>query len=541
MKFFLPIILLFFSSICFGQDLKVYESNFNNKTISFKELIEKLINTKKDIYIRNVKVVWDESTDREYMDGRFNSIKEPETIIIENRLLFVDCEFDVEYFFVLRNIKFLRNISFKNCSNLKFNFKNVTFNNPISFNSNCFIEFLNFERCTFYGFALKNVQVTGKLIFDHCKMEVANSLPYFVSSFHKGSNLFSIDNRLESINLKISNCSFNKENNTIDKKINMVNLSNSVFSQLKIEDCDFNTPLLLESSTIENTLIMKKNLFNHPIVISNLNINDTNFKIAWKDIDRGILNLIENEKLLNAEKILSEKRNDLTQALFSDYSLIYNALKDQGNRLEANQCYVEWKDIETKWFQKTAIGKDRKFFIYLSNKFLSFFCDYGTNPLKALFSSFYIVCLFSIFYMGRLTYNQDSFIFVFFTLIKSRFDKIQFFRHRKIFTRKFEYEKSPLFLKEKGLVNRCFFIINNSTNLKSKKKTFIFASLLGLLVLSILQISKSIIISLNVFSTLGFGRIPQKGFLKYVAVIQGFIGWILLSVFSVSLINQIIY
>jgi hypothetical protein len=47
-------------------------------------------------------------------------------------------------------------------------------------------------------------------------------------------------------------------------------------------------------------------------------------------------------------------------------------------------------------------------------------------------------------------------------------------------------------------------------------------------------------LSLNTFSTLGFGEIPTKGLARYVAIIQGFIGWFLLSVFLVSLISQVL-
>ena len=47
-----------------------------------------------------------------------------------------------------------------------------------------------------------------------------------------------------------------------------------------------------------------------------------------------------------------------------------------------------------------------------------------------------------------------------------------------------------------------------------------------------------IALSVNEFSTLGFGQIPVRGFTKYVAIIEGFIGWFMLSVFIVSLLSQ---
>jgi Ion channel len=51
---------------------------------------------------------------------------------------------------------------------------------------------------------------------------------------------------------------------------------------------------------------------------------------------------------------------------------------------------------------------------------------------------------------------------------------------------------------------------------------------------------EAISLSLNVFSTLGFGNLPTLGISRYLAIIEGFIGWFLLSIFSVALISQVI-
>jgi len=64
-----------------------------------------------------------------------------------------------------------------------------------------------------------------------------------------------------------------------------------------------------------------------------------------------------------------------------------------------------------------------------------------------------------------------------------------------------------------------------------------FFTVLWFLVIHVLD---SVMLSLNVFSTLGFGQIPVRGVPRYLTVIEGFIGWFLLSIFSVSLISQVI-
>ena len=45
-------------------------------------------------------------------------------------------------------------------------------------------------------------------------------------------------------------------------------------------------------------------------------------------------------------------------------------------------------------------------------------------------------------------------------------------------------------------------------------------------------------LSINTFSTLGFGQIPVRGFTEYFAIIEGFIGWFMLSIFLVSVLSQ---
>ena len=65
-----------------------------------------------------------------------------------------------------------------------------------------------------------------------------------------------------------------------------------------------------------------------------------------------------------------------------------------------------------------------------------------------------------------------------------------------------------------------------------------FLTLTYITYLVFIRALNSIVLSINAFSTLGFGTIPVRGFTKYVAIIEGFIGWFMLSVFIVSLLSQ---
>jgi hypothetical protein len=55
-----------------------------------------------------------------------------------------------------------------------------------------------------------------------------------------------------------------------------------------------------------------------------------------------------------------------------------------------------------------------------------------------------------------------------------------------------------------------------------------------------IKMLNALMLSINTFTTLGFGEIPIKGLPRYLAIIQGFIGWFMLTIFSVSLISQLL-
>ena len=47
-------------------------------------------------------------------------------------------------------------------------------------------------------------------------------------------------------------------------------------------------------------------------------------------------------------------------------------------------------------------------------------------------------------------------------------------------------------------------------------------------------------LSINAFVTLGYGEIQARGVARYLAVLEGAVGWFLLSIFSVTLISQLL-
>jgi hypothetical protein len=82
-------------------------------------------------------------------------------------------------------------------------------------------------------------------------------------------------------------------------------------------------------------------------------------------------------------------------------------------------------------------------------------------------------------------------------------------------------------------------------DLKSTRKIFVAITVSLSLIIYIISLVfiralNSTTLSINAFSTLGFGAIPVKGISRYITILEGFLGWFLLSIFSVSLISQML-
>jgi hypothetical protein len=135
----------------------------------------------------------------------------------------------------------------------------------------------------------------------------------------------------------------------------------------------------------------------------------------------------------------------------------------------------------------------KTFFDFNLNRLLKYYTNYGTDPANALVVSFYIILIF-------------GFIYFFFPSDWDLSSKSQ--------------------------------LIINFKNFISKNDKGYFFPFLTMLFGFIISVANATALSLNAFTTLGFGNIPTKGVARYICIIQGFIGWFLLSIFTVALINQ---
>ena len=184
--------------------------------------------------------------------------------------------------------------------------------------------------------------------------------------------------------------------------------------------------------------------------------------------------------------------------LKSSANQLYLIYKAQGDIESANQCFADIKEFETKrWKYLFQQNKSfESFFRWQLHNFLSFLSDYGTNPAKAVVKSTWVILIFAIFYL----------------FFPSDWDVSN---------------KSELLSKIKSLTQK-----NREESVRSTLAFVGYSSFIHFL--------NALTLSVNAFTTLGFGDIPTHGAARYVTIIQGFIGWFLLTIFSVSLISQVL-
>ena len=177
---------------------------------------------------------------------------------------------------------------------------------------------------------------------------------------------------------------------------------------------------------------------------------------------------------------------------------MYDLYKTGGDIESANAAYIVIRDLETRYLQRVQ-EKNPSYETFLKiklNQLMKVYTLYGTSPARAIIVSGWVIMAFAIFYFFfPSTWDVTS---------KSRL--LSDFRD---FAQK----------NDKGYV-KPFFVM------------------MGGFLLSVLN---AVTLSLNSFVTLGFGEIPTKGAARYVTIIQGFIGWFLLSIFTVAVINQALF
>ncbi|TNE53409.1 MAG: two pore domain potassium channel family protein [Bacteroidetes bacterium] len=289
------------------------------------------------------------------------------------------------------------------------------------------------------------------------------------------------------------------------------------------------------------------------------------------------------EKEFTYEKYVNLFRHENFKAYNSERAQLgkmYDFYKSNFDKTTSNMIYVEMKDLETKRYEYLQQVKPsfNNYFQWRINQFLKYFSEYGTNPAKSIIFSLYVILCFALFYLlfpnswddqgKHRIMNRYSFFLNYMNrsegmhelymenqkeevanyekfhelISKTRKRVPSFFTSTAGILYSWAISKTSMTTK---LLKKIDFLRGTWFELSGWKKfwkssllivLFAFAFLYDLMI----KMLNALMLSLNTFSTLGFGEIPIRGLPRYMAILQGFIGWFLLTIFSVSLISQLI-
>ena len=545
----------------------------------------------KFIVIRDVEIVFDRKAD-DFLDQRF--AQNGPVVFVKKGVEFNNCTFPLQFWYLLRNVVFQDITGFRNCHSIQGIFKDCTFKHNL-YLYNCEMIFFTFEDCSFeHGFDAIDTKIEDHLDFKNCQFSIQPALinhprvhedQNIIKNLSPEVPLFKIINRIDPFDLSIDSCTFQVDSSVINPQRFFIDLSSSQFNSLRYTHSSSNAAVNFSFTTIANQLSIHNCDLQGKILAEAFNFNTNNAKIEWKSLGGNKIAVYDTEQkiYLHADNLKRFRNDFYFNTLISTYALFYATYRQQGNRLSANACYIEWKNVETAYLKHIQAGNHdfNIYFDWLMNVFLKTFCDYGTNPIKSMIWSFYVMLGFALFYfffpkqsgiykgvsfqdkmhnMGKWFTEGKSFMEIFkenyeegeykvqddekFQLyIKSNKKKLPWYYN--LFGRQWTTISKLYFGIKLGLY-RVFDRLLGVWENKKGFKRFITSAGFALMVFTLLfvdlfvRLIDSLTTSLNAFSTLGFGEIPVRGIAKYLAVIEGFIGWFLLSIFSVALISQII-
>jgi len=348
--------------------------------------------------------------------------------------------------------------------------------------------------------------------------------------------------------------------------------------------------------TIDN-LVVKENSFSKGVRLNFTHLKPSDL-IEWKQFNNSItsFNAFDNYTALLPDKEYEEIQSDSFATYYKEElrfknlevyggeaalrGALYRHYRENFDMVSANAVYMNLKDFETKHleFMYEANPSFDSFFQWKVNQFLKVFSNYGTKPSKAITFSVYVIFVFALFYLffpnswDRYGKNRILDRYSFFLKYmdkKAGIHEVYLEGQKEEILAYDEYKKlieksdkrvpkfftatvlpiykwsvagtqlSTSFLRKIDVMKGTWSELPKSKRIW-KSILLVTVFLIAILYDVFIKVLNALMLSINTFTTLGFGEIPIKGLPRYLAIIQGFIGWFMLTIFSVSLISQLL-
>lgn len=440
--------------------------------------------------------------------------------------------------------------------------------------------------------------LNGRMAFKNCVFEKYHQVRLVKTLFYLSyldcvfNGAYVQNNPAEPLDLNFYRCIFNKF---------FLLSSDQGIPNVDVSDCTINESFILGKSSKFNSVDVYNSTIKKTLAFSNVQIENAfeltqselgkitfdgaslpidNTYIPFKQISNKITLSEQNTKAYYAINEKDFEDLDSYNRLIAMYAKLLSVYKSRSESESYNACYVEMRKKQTA-YSKFLYTKDKTFpnyIVYQLNVFMGVFSDYGTRPTKAILFSLYVILAFALIYLffpnswdkhgknrivDRYTFfmkymNKNAGIHEVY-LEDKKSELLQYDEFKKVIEisgktvpKFFSATALPLYKWavsgtrfSAALLKRFDIMKGTWMELpKSKRiwKSFLLISafLIALVYDIFIKMLNALMLSINTFTTLGFGEIPIKGLPRYLAIIQGFIGWFMLTIFSVSLISQLL-
>lgn len=551
------------------------------RTISVSDWVDEMVNCNTGYYsLENTRIELLSKRDSLLVPGvKWQGYNQTINCIVHLK----NCKFP-GYSFNLKGLKFKKLVFIMNCKSSHINFEDCLFDEGVEILWSDFG--LTFFNNTDFNYEIDIYESDFSLLqFSKCNFNASKKHIYTNIDFGNLSigykNIFKVvspDDKKQIKALSLDSCIINS-----DSVIPVIGFTLANIGKLHFGGLDFKNAILnFDNASIAQSLEVENCTINTPIGAANLSIPGVGTSLNWDLVENNGFAIydegLNSYYTAKGDSQLTNKKK--YNNLIATYKMFHDMYKLRGDMESANRSYIAMKDIETRRFA-FLYKKDKNlknYFNWKLNSFLKYFCNYGTSPIRALIISMWVIIAFAVIffffdndwdkinreyiinkYKGLLNYFQSDKKLTDYYAEKHDIEIKTYTEFRDYLNSSKEHIPKyliwlgkPLYafpstrnMIKTYLYSKLEIIDGNWETLKPKRRFFANLITAGFIFLFILYalLSKafnSIFLSINTFSTLGFGKIPVKGISKYLAILQGFIGWFLLSIFSVSLINQIL-
>lgn len=456
--------------------------------------------------------------------------------------------------------------------------ENTSFGNDLEFVGDVIEGKLSLNNCQFKR-SFKCRQAFSVLQFDGCTFDADSS--YFANADSE-VNHYQLDISETSFGeVQFTNCELHQAgiSNLLSINMSAAEIGKLNLWKLQLHSLDL-TDLSVEKSILGDSLQISDY-----VAVQNFDFPAENTNLPWYNLGGEKLCLLVSDQNARPYPYQAKTNESISNTLLynelmSCYNKINGMYQARGDRRSTNSSYIEIKNLETR-MQRYLYQVDptlNLFIGYHLNQFLSFFSDYATNPAKSLLISLYTILIFAFIYL--LTYSEwDGINFRYFVRqymlladyfmtdqsLKDLYKKDIKEEHEQFEKMRAHYlrNKADIPLLVRGLGYPLYFLwtARQTFSLKlyekielmhgqwkqlsRRRKTFIgvltaIMLLVFFIMVLLIKFINSFILSINMFLAMGFGKTPDGRSPMYLTVIEGLIGWLMITIFTITLLSQLL-